>query len=56
MYAAPPNPWTCLVCGKEHVDPAMARACESRHERDAALRVHARSGPQPLPRPRAADG
>jgi hypothetical protein len=34
MHAQPPNPWKCLVCGKEHADPAMARACESRHERD----------------------
>jgi hypothetical protein len=42
MHAQPPNPWKCLVCGKEHADPAMARACESRHERD--------TGPVPVHR------
>ncbi|WP_156043927.1 hypothetical protein [Cellulomonas sp. URHE0023] len=29
----PSNPCICGVCGKEHADPGMARACESYHER-----------------------
>ena len=28
------SPWVCGECGKEHPVPSLARACESRHERE----------------------
>ena len=28
------NPWICAECGKEHTVPSLARACESRHQRE----------------------
>ncbi|WP_315094116.1 hypothetical protein [uncultured Cellulomonas sp.] len=45
------SPWVCADCGKEHPFPSLARACESRHERDrlaaASARVLAVDGARP---------